>query len=671
MSTADTCICCRRSIFPRKLLLYAAVSAVLFLSGTTTSTRAFSPEIFNQVIVQLGSLSQLGVDELAFAAANLLDGGSMTQKQRSIPLLPPRNSGRIIIPVGLLPQLPQLAPSVYDDTQAVQGLLDLTPQEEELIQLICEVRNKYSPRTTIRIAGGWVRDKLIYGKETPSRDVDLVLSDTSGKEFAEKVRKYLEETKHDYGEDNDDAKDAIRIQQQKSSNSKGDQTNHLQNESLLISGFDVDFCQMRYEKYKDKDSRIPTKIGVASAAEDAWRRDLTINALYYNINTNQVEDWTERGITDLLSQTIDTPKKPLPTLLEDPTRILRAIRFAAQLSFDMSPALIRAARDDRVRYALQYKVSRDSIGKAIDEMLGTRARDPCRGIQLLVATELVDVVFPLGEQADAVDSMTIYKAGLQYLSRTQSLVTRVFLQSPDLEWDISKRRLLWYAAFFKPVYEMSTRSSGKTKRSKRQASAFYQLLDALKRPKADVQSIESILKGVKPLQNMIDENGYVMQSAINSGACLTDESPRNSEWKELSELRWILYSAFNPIGTMWKEALILALASSQKGMFECAKQYNELVSFIENNLQLGDILNDKDKPRPLMNGSQIQEALQGQIDGKGFRHVVQAIEEWQIRNVVIDLDSIDDETRKKMEAQLVEYLVTTFPEYANSTNECR
>ncbi|KAJ0086673.1 hypothetical protein Patl1_07788 [Pistacia atlantica] len=64
-----------------------------------------------------------------------------------------------------------------------------------------------------------------------------------------------------------------------------------------------------------------------TAEEDAYRRDLTINSLFYNINTSSVEDLTGRGIEDLKSGKIVTPLPPKATFLDDPLRVLRAIRF--------------------------------------------------------------------------------------------------------------------------------------------------------------------------------------------------------------------------------------------------------------------------------------------------------------------------------------------------------
>ena len=195
----------------------------------------------------------------------------------------------------------------YDyETLRISNTISLTKQEQDLFNLVKEVRDKYCPSTTIRVAGGWVRDKLL-GKTT-SHDVDFVLNDMPGSDFARLFHR---------------------------------QVNNL-----------------RFEKYSS-DSRVPEKTNQASPVEDAWRRDLTINSLFYNLNTNQVEDWTEQGLQDLQLGIIATPVMPLATLLEDPLRILRAIRFAAQLSFTVDASLKKAAMDPRVWQALQLKVSRD------------------------------------------------------------------------------------------------------------------------------------------------------------------------------------------------------------------------------------------------------------------------------------------------------------------------
>jgi len=627
---------------------------------------AFSLETFTRVVEQLGSAGQIQVDKIFSAATDLLE--PQANRDRRVPaMLQPFAVGpRIVISNGAI-HLPPTARATDDNTMRTQ--LDLLPQEEEILRLLRNVRNELAPTTTVRIAGGWVRDKLIYGRETPSRDIDLVLSDMSGKEFAAKVCQYVERLGEGAGED--DVGAIMQVQQP--SSGKGARADHLQTASLRIGVgeyYEVDFGCLRYERY-DPDSRIPANCRVASAVEDAWRRDLTINALYYNLNTNEVEDYTERGLRDLISQTIDTPKRQLPTLLEDPMRILRAVRFAAQLSFDVSPALMRAARDERVRAGLLTKVSRDAIGAAVDEMLGTRTRDPARGIRLLIATNLIDVVFPLsegGQQTDAENgkAMLVYKIGCEYLSRTCSLLARTYKQSPGMEWDISKRRLLWYAAFLKPVYEMghadTSNGNNSSKRRRRQKSTFYQVLQALKRPKTDIKDIERILKGIAPIQATIltEQNNNAIQAALFFGDRFRDLPPRSPRWEGLSELRWIVYTALKPSGALWKEALLLGLASSQLSTADGVARHDDLISLVDGHLHLDAMLRNENQPKPLLNGAEIQQVFRGGIDGRAFKDIVEAMEEWQIRH--------DGGTPSERRTQLAEYLLTAFADYANDAN---
>jgi tRNA nucleotidyltransferase/poly(A) polymerase len=102
-------------------------------------------------------------------------------------------------------------------------------------------------------------------------------------------------------------------------------------------------------------SRIPS-MGIGGPEEDALRRDLTINALFYNVNTGDVEDFSGQGLADMRDGVIRTPLPALTTLLDDPLRVLRAVRFASRLDFRMSPELTVAASDPRVHQALEQKV---------------------------------------------------------------------------------------------------------------------------------------------------------------------------------------------------------------------------------------------------------------------------------------------------------------------------
>jgi tRNA nucleotidyltransferase/poly(A) polymerase len=81
-----------------------------------------------------------------------------------------------------------------------------------------------------------------------------------------------------------------------------------------------------------------------TAEEDSLRRDLTINALFYNINTGEVEDFTNKGLEDLKAGIIRTPLGPEQTFKDDPLRILRVFRFAARYEFSCDPEMVESIK---------------------------------------------------------------------------------------------------------------------------------------------------------------------------------------------------------------------------------------------------------------------------------------------------------------------------------------
>jgi tRNA nucleotidyltransferase (CCA-adding enzyme) len=99
--------------------------------------------------------------------------------------------------------------------------------------------------------------------------------------------------------------------------------------------------------------------------QDALRRDLTINALFYNINEQRVEDFTGKGLEDLKEGIIRTPLEPRTTFIDDPLRVMRAIRFGTRFGYRFDADLVRAAQLADVKDALMSKVSRERIGQEL------------------------------------------------------------------------------------------------------------------------------------------------------------------------------------------------------------------------------------------------------------------------------------------------------------------
>ena len=694
---------------PRNLLLLVAATSLLLLSYRGVC--AFESEIFNQAVIAWNAASSLSVNELFFAAANLnLLDSQQQQRQPQLPLQQRFPATKLSVPdfsqslplpqvnfdLLIAPGAGQEEESFYDyyfannDVYSIKiNALALKPDEVELFDLVRKVRDCYCPSTTIRVAGGWVRDKLL-GKTSRSHDIDFVLSNQLGSEFAKHFYDYVvKEEKIDSHENVyyvNSVHDKVNLQ-----------SHYLQTASIQFRNFNLDFGNLRFEKYQSQNSRVPSKSGIATVVEDAWRRDLTINSLFYNIHTNQVEDWTEQGLADLQLGVIATPFAPLTTLLEDPLRILRAVRFASQLSFSMDPALKKAARDTKVRRAIQQKVSKDRMGQEINAVFQTN--DPSRGIRLLLETNLVDLIFPLDDNSDVHRNngkIQCYKHGFESLCRTQALVSRVYVSSA--QWDEEKRRLLWYAAFFKPLCDKDilAKALDKTasRRRRRDESLLYRLLTvALKRPTSDTQSIERIIAGVQMLRDFLlaesEHEGNIRTTLeqLVDGQNITfassiSETKDHPSWNKLSSLRWDVYQMLKEIGPFWKESLLLALANEDDMPLRDKQiEYQQWVYWIEVRLGLTEkVLFDPQtsfSKNPLLNGSEISQSVLPRLQpGRDFQRIMKAQEEWQVRNNALVISggkqlpngaswNSEDEVDNQADiSSFREYLIRTFPEYS-------
>ena len=248
-----------------------------------------------------------------------------------------------------------------------------TAEEEKIFGTLLDVVKRYELPVTLRVAGGWVRDKLL-GKH--SSDIDIALDTMMGEEFAAKVNEYLQEK----GEETH----GVGVIQ-----SNPDQSKHLETATMRVHGQWLDLVNLRSEEYTEA-SRIP-EMKFGSATDDAYRRDLTINSLFYNINLRCVEDFTGMGLKDLQDGVVRTPLPPRTTFLDDPLRILRSVRFASRFGFSLDDAIVHAATDAEVQEKLLSKVSRERVGKEVQGML--RGPSPGDALSLLCRFNLFDTVF--------------------------------------------------------------------------------------------------------------------------------------------------------------------------------------------------------------------------------------------------------------------------------------
>lgn len=154
----------------------------------------------------------------------------------------------------------------------------------------------------------------------------------------------------------------------------------------------VEVTTYRSEAYST-DSRKPSVAYGTSLADDLVRRDFTVNAMAVRLagpdgTSREVVD-LYGGVVDLATRVLRTPGTPEASFSDDPLRMMRAARFAAQLGFTVAPEVVAAMKDMASRISIiSAERVRDELVKLIC------APYPRRGLSLLVETGLAELVLP-------------------------------------------------------------------------------------------------------------------------------------------------------------------------------------------------------------------------------------------------------------------------------------
>lgn len=274
------------------------------------------------------------------------------------------------------------------------------------------------------VVGGYVRD-IVIGR--PSKDIDFVTVG-SGIELAEAVSKKLGRGSHlavfrTYGTAQVTARD-----------------------------LDLEFVGARRESYRH-DSRNPI-VEDGTLDDDLARRDFTINALAVSVNRATFGELIDKydGIGDIERHIIRTPLDPDVTFSDDPLRMLRAIRFATQLQFEIHPVTLASIKRNAERISIiTAERIKDELGKIM------RSPKPSIGWHLLLHTGLLHLILPEVEALCGVDVVN-GRAHKDNFNHTMQVLDSVAARS-DNEW------LRWAALFHdiaKPVTKRYDPTTGWT-----------------------------------------------------------------------------------------------------------------------------------------------------------------------------------------------------------------
>ena len=148
----------------------------------------------------------------------------------------------------------------------------------------------------------------------------------------------------------------------------------------------VEIATFREETYKD--TRRPDSVKYSSIDKDVMRRDLTVNALFYDIKGGRIVDLVG-GIDDIKGGLIRTVGKPEERFAEDPLRKLRAVRFASKLGSKIDPDTHKSLLSDPIFHNISVERIRDEFMKILSS-----SHDVGESINMLQSYNMLSQVFP-------------------------------------------------------------------------------------------------------------------------------------------------------------------------------------------------------------------------------------------------------------------------------------
>lgn len=253
-------------------------------------------------------------------------------------------------------------------------MIEIFEKQDSKIKALIEKIRAYTIGTDfegkVYIVGGAVRDAILGNH---IKDIDIVVEKHNGGiEFATFIAK----------KDNVCVRDSNPVIFPNYGTAK---VNLKQDKN--IAPLEIECVQTRKEQYHSNSRNPDTVFG--SIIEDANRRDLTINALYYNITEDKLEDFTGKGISDIEQHIIRTPQDPNVIFDDDPLRILRTIRFSTRLGWNIEKDTWIGMINNASRLNI---LSQERITDEINKML--LCDNPSIAIKKMLYSNVLNIVLP-------------------------------------------------------------------------------------------------------------------------------------------------------------------------------------------------------------------------------------------------------------------------------------
>ncbi len=285
--------------------------------------------------------------------------------------------------------------------------INLTTKIFKIISDVAEQNN-----VKVYVVGGYVRD--FYLKRI-SKDIDFVVLG-SGIKFTEKLNKILKSNKVSYFKNFGTA-------------------------MIKYKDYELEFVGARKESY-NRNSRKPI-VEEGSLTDDLNRRDFTINAIAVSLNKNDYGKVIDlfNGLNDIKNKTIRTPLDSDVTFSDDPLRMMRAIRFATQLDFNINDKTFNSIIKNKERIKI---ISKERISDELNKIL--MSQKPSIGFILLDKCGLLDIILPELAELKGVETINglnhkdNFLHSIQVLDNVAKVSNDLWLRWAALLHDIAKSK---------------------------------------------------------------------------------------------------------------------------------------------------------------------------------------------------------------------------------------
>lgn len=448
-----------------------------------------------------------------------------------------------------------------------------------------------------------MRDKLLGIR---SHDIDATLSSMTGLQFGNALSEFLEHHGHKYQTEAANIGVPFGFKGVHVTARNPEKSKHLETAIIHIFGLDVDIVNLRKETYS-QDSRNP-QIEFGTAVEDADRRDATVNSLYYNLDKQEVEDFTKRGLDDMAAGIIRTPLEPYQTFVDDPLRVLRLIRFSSQFGYTIDEEAIQCMKDARIHAALNLKISRERVGVEVQKM--RVGRNPPFAFQLIYETDLYSTVF--------------LEQGAGGLRDT---LTRMFPeQDPSSPWpSVWPRAYHAFATVIEDQKVLGEQLAQPEEKDHQWLMVAYAPIAGLRNTKRD-EAVKAMTEALKPttkeaqllhtsLKNMDD-----VLFKVDVVAHSPDAVPRST-----------IGMAMKAWGPTWRLQVLYTLlaevvdkASNDEIQSELFNRYSRFMDYVvRQNLQ------DAPSIKPIINGNELKQLFELKKTGPFIKRALDGVLEWQ------------------------------------------